>query len=112
VLGAVVVALVPDPIEALVRIHSVEREDDVVAPAVPLVPVAPDVAPPRSRHPVTVIVRLLLELGVVWLVALCEVVGLVLCDDVDPACAPSVAAQPSAIANVAPVHTRFIVVPP
>jgi hypothetical protein len=99
--AAAVLAL--EPIVAFVRIHSFAPARAVlaVAPAVPLVPVAP-AAPcsPCCRQPVTVIV-LLLELPGVWLV--CEV---------ELFCAPSVAAQVSAIANVAPVHTRFIVLPP
>jgi hypothetical protein len=88
----------PEPIIALVSIHcellpDVPAEALPPAPLEPLVPVAPAVAPPpRCKQPVTVTVRLL------WL-PLCELV---------PACAARDAAHPSAIANVAPVHTRFM----
>ena len=55
------VLLDEEPIRALVNIHWPERLGLLaVDPAVPLVPVAPDVLPPSCRQPVTVIVRLLL----------------------------------------------------
>src|SRR3954465_6653040 len=50
---------------ALVSMNSLpERAVLDAAPAVPLVPVAPDAPPPPCRQPVTVTVRLELELGV------------------------------------------------
>lgn len=101
VLLAELLAVEPEPIRALVSMNweLPMRDALAVEPAVPLVPVAPVVplAAPPLRHPVTVIVRLPVE---VWLPV------------VDPACADMLAAQPSAIANVAPVHTLFMRFPP
>ena len=54
--------LEPEPMLAFARIHCPdELAPDALplAPAVPLVPVAPALAPPRCRQPVTVTVRLL-----------------------------------------------------
>jgi hypothetical protein len=49
----------PEPMRALVSMNGpLERVLLAVAPAVPLVPVAPDVLLPPCRQPVTVIVRL------------------------------------------------------
>ena len=70
VLGALELELVPaappldavdelEPARALVSMKGpLGRALLVAAPAVPLVPVAPDVLPPPCRQPVTVIVRL------------------------------------------------------
>jgi hypothetical protein len=90
----------PEPMVAFVSIHWLALEALAVAPAVPAVPVAPGACSPCCRQPVTVIVRLL-ELPAVWLV----------CDEL-VCCAANVAAHPRAIANVAPVHTRVMVLPP
>ncbi|MGE0594712.1 MAG: hypothetical protein AB7Q15_19440 [Vicinamibacterales bacterium] len=87
---------VDEPMRALVSMYCApERDAPAAVLAEPLVPVAPEVAlaPPPCRHPVTVIARLLPE---VWLPV------------VEPPCADMPAAQPSAIANVAPVHTLFM----
>jgi hypothetical protein len=51
----------PEPMRALVSMNCPAREVPAVAPAVPLVPVAPAVLPLPVRHPVTVTVRLLLD---------------------------------------------------
>lgn len=88
--------VVPEPMRALVSMKvplPVARGVLVVAPAVPLVPVAPGVLPLPCRQPVTVTVRLA---PAAWLPV------------VEPDCADMLTAQPSAIANVAPVHTLFI----
>ncbi len=95
--AAVLPVLELDAMRALVSMKvplPMEREALDEEPAVPLVPVAPGVLLPLPiRHPVTVIVRLA---PAVWLPV------------VEPACAEMLTAQPSAIANVAPVHTFFI----
>jgi hypothetical protein len=90
----------PEPMRALVSMKvplPVVRDVLEVEPAVPLVPVAPGVLPPPCRQPVTVTVRLA---PAPWLAV------------VEPDCADMLTAQPSAIANVAPVHTLFIPIPP
>ncbi len=95
-LVAVLPATAPEPIRAFVSVKvpvPIARGMTDAGPAVPLVPVAPGVLPLPCRHPVTVIVRLA---PAVWLPV------------VEPDCADMVTAQPSAIANVAPVHTLFI----
>lgn len=51
----------PEPMRALVSMNCPAREVLAVAPAVPVVPVAPAVLPLPERHPVTVTVRLVLE---------------------------------------------------
>jgi hypothetical protein len=58
--------LAPEPMRALVSMYMPLREVEADAvgellPVVPLVPVAPDAPPPPCRQPVTVIVRLLLD---------------------------------------------------
>jgi hypothetical protein len=71
-----------------------------LVPTLPLIPLLPLAAPAlRCRQPLTVTMRLL------WLLA-CA-----LDPDCEPDCAVNDAAQPSAIANVAPVHCFFIVPP-
>ena len=86
----------PEPMRALVSMKvplPVARDVLEVEPVVPLVPVAPEVPPPPCRQPVTVTVR---PEPALWLLL------------VEPDCADMLTAQPSAIANVAPVHTLFI----
>lgn len=92
----------PEPILALVSMYWPPAEREALD-ALPLVPVAPAVALllPPCRHPVMVIDPLPeVRLPALWLPV------------VEPACAAMLAAQPSAIANVAPVHTLFMQLPP
>jgi hypothetical protein len=85
--------------------------DDAAPPAAPLVPVVAP-APPRWRHPVTVI-ELSLPAARVWLddvAPVCDPGACVEGELLVPACAARATPKPTTIDNNAPVRSRFIVV--